>query len=293
MGVDEAEALGHAAAVAEMAGGQRLLDQYAASERERPVEDGTLGDMTGMIGRHDAVARLERRDAAGDRLGRDAVGDQLALLAQASKGLERPAMVDDLVVIAVRMHQHDIDPVRVQPTEAALDTHAHMTGREVETALAARRVEFLADLGADHPALALAGEQAAEARLAVAIGRRRVDEIDAEIRRQRQQAGGLGVARQAERLGIFDRAVAAELDGAEPERADLQAGRSERPQLQSNNLSHGASAKPGRAMTSPMASRPSAKPVGSGKSATILSASTGARASLVGQATMNLPAEAA
>src|SRR5690606_40686692 len=96
-------------------------------------------------------------------------------------------------------------------------------------------VEFLADLGNDHPVVALR-QQLAKAFLAVAISRRGINQVDAEFARQRKQVAHGVVIGNAKLLRIFNALVAADLDGAEAEGADGQAGIAERAQEVSHRV---------------------------------------------------------
>jgi hypothetical protein len=61
-------------------------------------------------------------------------------------------------------------------------------GAEVEARLAV--VEFFTDLADDHPFVALAAQQRAQAFFAAAIGRRGVDQVDAQLAGLGEQQAG-------------------------------------------------------------------------------------------------------
>src|SRR5690554_3569678 len=165
-----------------------------------------------------------------------------------------------------------------------------MGGAEIEPGLTVD--EFLAYLGAQHPVLTLALQQRAEAFFTGAVGRCRIQQVDAQLPGQRQQVADLPVARQLEAAGVLDPLVAADLDGAQPQGRTLQAGIAQRAvqlcQCHQNRVSHAGVATGGVGNA------------GSGcaccgwicwrcSSARTLSLRSGASASLVGQQTRALP----
>src|SRR5436309_13406675 len=81
--------------------------------------------------------------------------------------------------------------------------------------------EFLAGLGGDEEPLPPAAEHLAKPLFCAAVGRRRVEEIDAVRQSDIEQRLALAVARQCKPIArrILSLPVAAELDGAETERA--------------------------------------------------------------------------
>src|SRR5690606_28656735 len=97
--------------------------------------------------------------------------------------------------------------------KAAFYREARMLGGKVETGLTV--LELLANLADDHPFIALAGQQWAQAFFADAIGRRSVDQIDAKFASQRQQLPGLLVVGNGEAIGVLHALVSAQLDGAQ------------------------------------------------------------------------------
>src|SRR5690606_14561117 len=153
-------------------------------------------------------------------------GADLALALELGKGFVDLAPVKDRQVVAVGMHQHQVDDVGFQPAQAALHRKARVRRREVEARGSV--LELLADLADDHPVLPGAAQQRAEALLADAVGRRGVDQVDAQLTGLGEQGAGGRVIRDREAVGILHALVATELDGAEAQRRDQQAGVAER-----------------------------------------------------------------
>ena len=106
------------------------------------------------------------------------------------------------------MDEHQVQPVGAKPPQTALHTHARVRGREVERR--PRPVKFLPRLGREHDPLPQPRQQASEAFLRDAVGRRGVDEVDAQFERFFDQAPRCRIVGDLERSGIFDALVAAE-----------------------------------------------------------------------------------
>ncbi len=179
------------------------------------VEDRSFGLLVEVVGHHRAVALLQRKQSTIDRLAGQAEGEDLALALELGQGLVDLGVLQDIEVVAVRMHQHQLDAVGTQTLEAALHREARVGGRKVETRLAV--LELLANLADDHPILALSGQQRAEPFLADAVGRRGVDQVDTEFAGQGQQLASLGVVWDGKTVGILHPLIAAQLHRAQPQ----------------------------------------------------------------------------
>src|SRR5690606_27940869 len=103
-------------------------------------------------------------------------GADLALALELGKGLVDTGVAQDGHVVAVGVHQHQIDMLGLQAAQAALHGKAGVLRREIEARLAV--LELLAHLADDHPLLALAAQQRTQALLAAPVGRRGIDQVD-------------------------------------------------------------------------------------------------------------------
>src|SRR5690606_22153327 len=113
-------------------------------------------------------------------------------------------------VIAVGMHQQQVDAVRIQTLEAALHGQTRMSWREIETGLPL--FELLAGLADDHPLVTLVTQQLAEALLADTVGRRRIDQVDTQFACLFQQSAGLGIVGNGKAVGVLHALVTAQFD---------------------------------------------------------------------------------
>ena len=84
--------------------------------------------------------------------------------------------------------------------------------------------KLLANLAADDPVVPLALEQRAKAVLAGAVGRRGVQQVDAQIMCEREQVAHSVVVWQVETVRILYALITADLDGTQPEGRQAQAG---------------------------------------------------------------------
>ncbi len=114
-----------------------------------------------------------------------------------------------------------------------------MRGGEVEARLPL--LELFAGLADDHPLVALATQQRAETLLADAIGRRGIDQVDAQFTRLAQQGARLRVIGDGEAVGVLHPLVAPELDRAQSQRRYAQAGRAQRAMQIVQGGAHGSS----------------------------------------------------
>ena len=206
---------------------ERLLDQHALMQGVREIDDLAILGRAGVVGHHHHITGLRRQPSTGHRLGGHAEGADQSFLSAARELLEAVRSQDDVLVVAVRVHQHQVEIVGAQALQAAFDAAAHVRGAEIEKGFAVH--ELLADLRADHPVLTVR-QQLAEALFAAAIGGRSVDEVDAQLARQGQQLAYLLIIGQVKAGGIFDALIAADLDRAEAKAGDLHAGAAQRTQ---------------------------------------------------------------
>ncbi len=165
---------------------------------------------------------LQRLQAAGDGLAGKAEAEDLALLLELGKGLVDLLLFEDGQVVAVGMHQHQLDAVGFQALQAALYRTAGVGGAEIEVRLAI--VEFFANLADDHPFIALAAQQRAQALFAAAVGRGGVDQVDTQLAGLGQQQAGFVIAGDGEAGGVLHALVAPQLDRAQAQRRNLEAG---------------------------------------------------------------------
>ena len=170
---------------------------------------------------------MQGEQAALDSLAGEAEGADLALALELGEGFVDAGFAQNRHIIAIGVHQQQLDVLALQALEAALDREAGMGRAEIEQRLAAD--EFLADLADDHPLVALAAQQRAEALLAGAVGRRGVDQVDAQLAGLLQQCSRGGVIGNGEAVGVFHALVAAQLDRAQPQWRYAQAGGAQRP----------------------------------------------------------------
>jgi len=119
------------------------------------------------------------------------------------------------------------------------DRKARVRGGKVEARLAV--LELLADLADDHPILALSRQQRAEPFLADAIGRRGVDQVDAQFAGQGQQFASLGIVGDGEAAGVLHALVATQLDRAQTQRRNAQACAAQRAVQVMQRRVHGSS----------------------------------------------------
>ena len=147
---------------------------------------------------------------------------------------------------------------------------------------------------ADTRIAALAGQEPAQPLFGAAIGWRGVQKIDAEVGCDGEKIGQGGIVGKVERRRILYAPIAAELDGAETDRAYHEAGTAKRSQLHWAASSHGGAANSGigkaASATRSAALAPGVTPATASACSTIV-ARRGAKASLVGQATRNGPAD--
>jgi hypothetical protein len=129
---------------------ESLLDQHPAPGRTGARDLRRLRPLLQVQGGHDDVAAgVDRAGRSVHRLVRDADRPDQSRALQGLQCLERAQASEDLAVAAVRVDQHDIEPVGLQSCERALDARTHVFGREVVAR--ATVLEDLADLGADQP----------------------------------------------------------------------------------------------------------------------------------------------
>ncbi|MDT4835731.1 hypothetical protein FQZ97_694050 [compost metagenome] len=146
----------HPRAQAGMAAGEAFLDQDALVLLQREVEHRFFALLVEVVGDHGAIALFQRQQPAVHRLAGQAEGADLAGLLQLGEGLVDAAVPQYPEVVAVGMHQHQVDEVGFQAFQASFDGEARVFGAEVEAGNAA--VEFLAHLADDHPVLTLAAQ---------------------------------------------------------------------------------------------------------------------------------------
>ena len=137
-----------------MPAGQGLLHQNAFAVQLGVIQHRQLGLLVEVVGNHRAVTRFEGQQAACDGLAGQAEGADLALALEFGEGLVDAAVAQDGDIVAVRVHQQQVDEVGLQALEAALHGEAGVCRGEVEARLAV--FELFADLADDHPLLALA-----------------------------------------------------------------------------------------------------------------------------------------
>jgi len=214
------------------------------------VEHRAFGLLVEVVGDHRTIAVLQRQQAALDGLAGQPVGENLALALELGECLVDLGVAQNIHVVAVRVHQHQVDAVGAQAREAAVHREARVGGGEIEARLAV--VELLADLADDHPVVALAGQQRPQAFLADAVGRCGVDQVDAQLASERQQSARLRVVGNGEAAGVFHALVAAQLDRAEAQRGDRQPGAAERPMQVMQRRAH---SRPSRERTADRRSR--------------------------------------
>ncbi|MOA28054.1 hypothetical protein D3C78_1489720 [compost metagenome] len=146
------------------------------------------------------------------------------------------------------MHQHQVNLLGFQALEAALDGKARVCGAEVETRLAF--FELLTDLADDHPVIALAAQQWAEALFAAAVGGGGVDQVDAQVTGLGQQLAGLVVVGDGKAVGVFDSLITPQLDCTQAQWRDAQTGAAQGAvQIVESRQAHGSScSQTGRAI---------------------------------------------
>lgn len=203
---------------------ERLLDEHAFLLSVCGGDhDGVVGG-GGVEGDHDDVGVLYGEQSAGDGLGGHAEGADESGVACSLQGLKTIAVVNDGLIVAVGVDEHDVEIVGAQALQAALDAVADMLGAEVERRHAL--IEFFPYFGTDNPALALL-QQFAEAFFAVAIGGGGVDQVHAGLSAQVQEVLHAGVIGQFKIAGVFDAFVAANFHGAQAKAGDLHTGLAE------------------------------------------------------------------
>lgn len=89
-------------------------------------------------------------------------------------------------------------------------------------------LELLTGLADDHPLITLATQQRAEALLADTVGRRGIDQIDAQLSRLSQQGQCLCIVGNGEAVGVLDALITTELDRAQAQRRNLKTSGAQR-----------------------------------------------------------------
>ena len=133
-------------------------------------------------------------------------------------------------------------PSPPQPLPADFDAGADCGRGKIELGLAID--EGLPNLGSDPPVI-VGGGQSSDACLAAAVGGSRIDQVNAKILGQRQQAGQFAITGQFERSWIFDPFPPAKLGAAQGKGADLGSARAKLPQFHCPTISHGGRATAG------------------------------------------------
>jgi len=221
---------------------ERLFHQHATPEPRRCAHRRQLVAMKARKLRHDDAAHPRRLHPRRARSVRNTEPPNLSLIPQLA---QRVDLAQRREVVRPRVQQHDVDVVGAQPPQRLLDALGQRAPREVPRRAPA--VEPLACLRADHPALAVRPQQPPDPGLAVAVGRRGVDQVHAELAGDMQQPLEL-LGGGAHRLaGVVRQARAAERHRAEAHHRDLDAGHAERAAWQR----HGPAAMIARPITSP------------------------------------------
>ncbi|MNZ74984.1 hypothetical protein D3C78_934520 [compost metagenome] len=166
-----------------------------------------------IVGDHRAVALLQRFQSAFDGLAGKPEAANLAFGLEFGEGFVDFAVIEDREVVAIGVHQHQVDEVRFQTLQAALYRHARVCRTEVMTGLAVGKLfTHLAD---NHPILTLTAQQRAEAFFAATIGRGRVDQVDAQVAGKLEQHARFIVIGNPEAVGVFHALVAAQFHRAQ------------------------------------------------------------------------------
>src|SRR5690625_6892893 len=84
--------------------------------------------------------------------------------------------MQQVLVIAVGVYQHQVQIVTAQAPQAPLDTGAHMFRGKIEAGLA--RFELLPGLGADNPILLAALQEFSQTGFAAAVSGGGIDEVN-------------------------------------------------------------------------------------------------------------------
>ncbi|MNO79339.1 hypothetical protein D3C76_705050 [compost metagenome] len=129
-------------------------------------------------------------------------------------GLERGkrcidfAVVEDGQVVAVGVHQHQVDKIGFKTLQAAFHREAGVLGTEIVPGQPVGKL--FADLADDYPILTLTPQQRAEALFAATIGRSGVDQVDAHITREFEQHARFVIIGNLETVGVLHPLIAAE-----------------------------------------------------------------------------------
>lgn len=134
---------------ADMTTGQRFLDQNAFAMSLRVIQYRLFVLLVEVVGDHCAVTLTQRQQAAFDGLAGKAEATNLAFAFEVGERLIHLGVVEDRQIVAVRMHQNQIEKVSFKTFQAALYRCACMGGAEVMARLAVG--EFLANLADDNP----------------------------------------------------------------------------------------------------------------------------------------------
>lgn len=96
------------------------------------LDDRALGALVQVVGDHRAIALAQGAQATFDGLAGESVGADQALALERGESRVDLAVLEDIQVVAIGMHQHQFDPVGLQALQAALDGAPGMRGGEVE-----------------------------------------------------------------------------------------------------------------------------------------------------------------
>ncbi|MNP26229.1 hypothetical protein D3C76_1190730 [compost metagenome] len=182
---------------------------------------------------------LQRLQAAFDCLAGKAKATDLAFgLERGERGINF-AFSEDRQVVAVGVHQHQVDEVSLKALQAAFDRKTGVRGAEVVTGQAVGKL--FADLADDHPILTLTTQQRAKALFAAAIGRRGVDQVDSQVARELEQHPRFIVVGDLEAIGVLHPLIAAEFYRAQAQGRYQQAGAAQGTmQVVQSRLAHGS-----------------------------------------------------
>ena len=136
-----------------VAAGEAFFNEHALAGLVGRFDDFGLAGVGAVVGQHQHIDAVDGAQAAGDGFGTHADGADEPPLAQPGQGFEAVGMVEDVEVVAVRVDQHDVEPVAAQAAQACLDAGAGVAGGKVEARTSS--FENLPDFGAKQPAVAL------------------------------------------------------------------------------------------------------------------------------------------
>ncbi len=96
------------------------------------LDDRALGALVQVVGDHRAIALAQGAQATFDGLAGESVGADQALALERGESRVDLAVLEDVQVVAIGMHQHQLDPLGLQALQAAFDGAPGMRGGEVE-----------------------------------------------------------------------------------------------------------------------------------------------------------------